>query len=130
MAKGDPASAGGLFVSLRRLLATVIEIAQVRLDLLSAELEIEKQRVMAGLLFGVAALLVLGVGVVLACGFIILLLWDGYRLAAVAVLSLVFFGSGLWLMRNARERLRSPGGPFAASVSELRRDQSGLAAHD
>ncbi len=120
-------SSGGLFDSLRRLLATVIEIAQVRLDLLSTELEIEKQRVLAGLLFGVAALLVLGVGVVLACGFVILLLWDGYRLAAVGVLALGFFGSGLWLMRGAQERLRSPGGLFAASVAELKRDQSDVA---
>jgi uncharacterized membrane protein YqjE len=126
----DPGSGGGLFISLRRLLATVIEVAQVRLDLLSAELEIEKQRILAGLLFGVAALLVLGVGAVLACGFIILLLWDGYRLAAVGVLALIFFGSGLWLMRSARECLRSPGGLFAASVAELKRDQSGIAPHD
>jgi uncharacterized membrane protein YqjE len=109
------------------LLATAIEIAQVRLDLLSTELEIEKQRILAGLLFGVAALLVLGVGVVLACGFVILLLWDGYRLAAVGALALIFFGSGLWLMRSAQERLRSPGGLFATSVAELKRDQSGMA---
>jgi uncharacterized membrane protein YqjE len=130
VASGNPASAGGLFVSLRRLLATAIEIAQVRLDLLSTELELEKQRILGGLLFGVAALLVLGVGVVLACGFIILLLWDGYRLAAVGVLALLFFGSGLWLLHSAQQRLRSPGGLFAASVDELKRDQADLTPSD
>jgi uncharacterized membrane protein YqjE len=119
-----------LFDSLRRLLATAIEIAQVRLDLLSTELELEKQRILAGLLFGVAALLVLGVGAVLACGFIILLLWDGYRLAAVGVLSLLFFGLGAWLLRSAQQRLRSPGGLFAASVDELKRDQADLTPSD
>ena len=127
MTTGDAAAAGGLFVSLRRLLATAIEIAQVRLDLISTELEIEKQRILSGLLFGIGALLVLGVGVVLGCGFVILLLWDGYRLAAVGVLALIFFGCGVWLMRSAQERLRSPGGLFAASVAELKRDQSDLA---
>ena len=130
MATSNPASAGGLFVSLRRLLATAIEIAQVRLNLLSTELELEKQRILGGLLFGVAALLVLGVGAVLACGFIILLLWDGYRLAAVGVLSLLFFGSGVWLLRSAQQRLRSPGGLFAASVDELKRDQADLTPSD
>ncbi len=124
----DPASPGGLFVSLRRLLATVLEMALVRLDLLSTELEIEKQRFLAGLMFGVAALLLLAVGAVLACGFVILLLWDGYRLPALGLLALIFFGCGVWLMRSAQARLRSPGGLFSASVAELRRDQSDLAS--
>lgn len=118
--------AGGLFASLRQLMATVVDIAQVRIELLSAELELEKQRVLAGLLLGVAALLVLGVGAVLACGFVILLLWDGYRLAAVGSLSLLFVAAGLWLMRSARARLVTPGGVFAASVTELARDQAAL----
>lgn len=71
---GDSAATGGLFNSLRRLLSTALEMLQVRMELLGTELELEKQRILAGLLFGVAAVLVLIVGVVLACGFVILLI--------------------------------------------------------
>jgi hypothetical protein len=39
-----PASRTGLFESLRQLLATALEIGRVRLDLLVADLQLEKLR--------------------------------------------------------------------------------------
>ncbi len=124
---GDSAATGGLFNSLRRLLSTALEMLQVRMELLGTELELEKQRILAGLLFGVAAVLVLIVGVVLACGFVILLMWEGYRLAAVGVLALLFLGGGALLLHSAQSRLRSPGGGLlAASMAELARDRERL----
>jgi uncharacterized membrane protein YqjE len=119
---------GGLFASLQRLLATVLEIAQVRLDLLGTEVELEKRRLFDGLLWAVVALLFLGVGLLLLCSFVVLLFWDGYRLAAAGLLTLLFLGSGLLLMRNARQRLRSPSGMFSASVTEMNRDRAELQA--
>jgi uncharacterized membrane protein YqjE len=124
----DPVKESGLFVSLRRLLSTAIEMIQVRLDLLGTEVELEKRRLFDGMLWGAIGLLVLGVGVVLFCGFIILLFWDGYRLAAVGVLALLCLGGSVVLMREARHRLRNPSGIFSASISELKRDQTGLQA--
>lgn len=124
----DPVQERGLFSSLRRLLATVLEMAQVRLDLLGTELELEKRRLFDGLLWGTLALLILGIGLVLLCGFVILLFWEGYRLTAVGVMALLFLGAGVLSMRQARQRLRNPGGMFKASLSELERDQTGLRA--
>jgi uncharacterized membrane protein YqjE len=124
----DPVKETGLFVSLRRLLSTAIEIIQVRLDLLGTEVELEKRRLFDGMLWGAIGLLILGVGIVLFCGFIILLFWDGYRLAAVGVLALLCLGGSILLMREARHRLRNPSGIFSASLAELKRDQTGLQA--
>jgi uncharacterized membrane protein YqjE len=59
---------------------------------------------------------------------VVLLFWDGYRLAAAGLLTLLFLGSGLLLMRNARQRLRSPSGMFSASVTEMNRDRAELQA--
>ena len=67
----------GLFASVRRMLGTVLEIAQVRLELLGTEVEFEKRRLLDGLLWGALGLMVVGVGLVLACGFVILLFWEG-----------------------------------------------------
>ncbi|NDP38048.1 MAG: phage holin family protein [Rhodoferax sp.] len=116
----------GLFASVRRLLGTVLEIAQVRLELLGTELELEKRRLFDALLFGLIALLAVGVGVVLLCGFIILLFWEGYRLPAVGVLTLLFFAAGAWLAFAARKRLQSATGIFEASLAELKLDRAGL----
>ena len=101
-------------------------MAQVRLDLLGTELEVEKERILTGLLFGMAALLVLGVGVVLCCGFVIMLLWEGYRLPALGVLALLFVAGGVHLLHRAQQRLRTPGGTFSASAAELARDRAEL----
>lgn len=124
----EPVKETGLFASVRRLLATALEMAQVRLDLLSTEVELEKRRLFDGLLWGAAGLLVVGLGLVLLCGFVILLFWEGYRLTTVGVMALLFLGAGVLSMRQARQRLRNPGGMFKASLSELERDQTGLRA--
>ena len=125
-----PVQESGLFASLRRLLATVLEIAQVRLELLGTEVELEKRRLFDGLLWGVVALLVLGVGLVLLCGFVALLFWEGYRLAAVGVMALLFLVGAVLLMREARHRLRNPTDMFVNSVAELKRDRTGLHGSD
>jgi len=124
----EPAKSAGLFASLRGLAATATEMAQVRLELLSTEVEREKLRVFDGLVWAALALVLLCVGVVLLCGFVVLLFWEGYRLPALAVLTLVFIAAGVWVAIIARQRLSSPGGMFATSVAELARDRSGLSA--
>jgi uncharacterized membrane protein YqjE len=119
-----------LFASVRRLLATALEMAQVRLDLLSTEVELEKRRLFDGLLFAALALLALAVALLFLCAFVILLSGEAHRLAAVGGLTLFFALLGAFLIRAARQRLRSPGGMFAASLDELKRDRAGLRAPD
>jgi uncharacterized membrane protein YqjE len=120
----------GLFASLRRLLGTAIETVQVRLALLSNEIEEEKQRLVDGLLWAGLALLLLGLGTLLLCGFVVVLFWDDHRQEALGFLSALFLGLGAWLMRVARAYLRRPGGLFSTSVEELGRDRAGLDSKD
>ena len=125
----EPVRESGLFASLRRLLATALEIAQVRLELLSSEVELEKRRILDGLFWGAVGLMILGVGVALLCGFVILLFWDGYRLYAVGLMALTFLAGGALLMREVHKRLSNPtGGMFRASAAELERDRAGLSS--
>lgn len=122
----SPAPSRGLLASLRQLISTLLEVGHVRLALLGTEIEFEKRRLLDGLLWASVAVLLLGIGLVLLCGFVILLLWDGYRLAAVATLTVLFLGGGALSVRYARQRLRNPSGMFNASLAELQRDQSEL----
>ena len=114
----------GLFGQLQGSLGTVIELLRVRLALLGTELELEKHRVGLGLLWGAMALLSLTVASVLFCGFVILLLWEGYRLAAVGVLAVFFFGVGLLMLQVAQRRLRANSNLFSVSLAELDRDRA------
>lgn len=121
-----PSTGGGLLASLRRLVASGLEIAQVRLELLSAELEQEKLRLFDALMWAGIGLFLFAVGTVLAVGALVLMFQEAYRLPALAVLSAVFIAVAAWLLRRARDLLRQPGGLFAGSVAELSRDRESL----
>lgn len=122
----DPIKDSGLFIGIKRWLATALEIAHVRLDLLGTELQIEKHRIFSGLIWGAFALMLLGVGLVLFCGFILLLFWDSYRLAATGSLSLLFISGAYLVMREAKQRLSQPSSLFKSSLDELKKDRSAL----
>jgi len=112
----------GLFASLRRLLGTALELAQVRLALLGTELERAGQRLLDGLLWGGAALIVLGVGLLLLCAFLLMLVREDYRLAALGGLTVIFLGTAVWLLQTARSRLRNLQNLFELSLNELKQD--------
>jgi uncharacterized membrane protein YqjE len=122
----EPSKETGLFASLRQLLGTAVEALQVRLALLSNEIEQEKLRLFDGLLWAGLALLLLGLGALLLCAFIVVLFWDSHRLLALGTLTLLFLGAGIAVLFMARTRLQSPGGLFNSSVAELGRDRAGL----
>ncbi len=125
MAEATPQS--GLLEQLRQRLDAGLSLLQVRLALLGTELEIEKQRLLAGFFWGVAALISLTLALVMFSGFVILLLWDGYRLAAMGVLAVVFLLAAVGLQRVARLKLQVGSNLFRASLSELERDRAALA---
>lgn len=121
-------SRAGLFDSLRRLLSTGLEITQVRLELLGADLALEKLRLIDVVLRVLLGAMLIGIGLVLLIGFVLLLLWDGYRLPALAVLTLLCLLGGAWLLRAARRRLGQGEAMFAATRIELERDRVALSA--
>ena len=124
----DSAAPSGLFASLRHMLADALALGQVRLELLGNELELEKQRILEALVQGALALMLLGLGLALACGFLLLLLWDGHRLAALGLMALSALAAGAYLLRSAGLRLHRPGGVLQDSLSELRQDLEQLRA--
>ena len=64
----------------------------------------------------------------LVCGFVILLFAEGYRLAAVGVMSLLFLGGGTLVMLEARRRLQNRESMFEVSAQELAKDRADLTA--
>jgi uncharacterized membrane protein YqjE len=119
--------APGLFDSGRRALQGLVDLAQLRLELFGTELEAEKLRLFDALFQAIAGVVLLGLALVLALGFVVLLFWEGHRLAAIGVLTLLFTAAGLGLLLRARAGLKArDGGPFALTLGELRRDRDAL----
>jgi uncharacterized membrane protein YqjE len=94
------------------------------LELLGTELEFEKRRIFDGLVLAAVALLFLGLGLVLLCGTVVLLFWEGDRLMAAGWMTFSFLSLGLIFLGQARQRLKAPQGIFQKSVDELKRDQA------
>ena len=90
------------------------------------ELEEERQRVLALLLWGAVAVLGLGAGLLFLAIFLTVLLWDSQRLLVLGIFTALFLGIGLAAVYLSCKLGRSPSGLFAASMAELSRDRAAL----
>jgi uncharacterized membrane protein YqjE len=128
MAEAGSEGGKGLFESLKTFSGTLLAITQTRLQLLSTDLEEERERLLSLLVSGMVALFCLGVGVVLTTIFIVVAFWDNYRLVALGSLAGFFLLAGVaaWgvVMYKARTKPRL----FAASLSELDKDRQQLSS--
>jgi uncharacterized membrane protein YqjE len=125
MSAGAPDA--GLAASLRRLLGSLLEVAQVRLELLATEYESEKLRIFDAIVWLALALMFATGGLVLVAGFIVLSMPPSLRAATMGALALLCVVAAVWLALQARRRLADTAGPLAATVDELRRDRSEFA---
>ena len=115
-----------MLAALRGLLATLVEVGELRLDLLAAELALERRRLFEALLLGVLAVMLLTVGALVLCGWIAVLLWDRYRLGTLAAMALFLLGAGALALMLARRRVRGRTETFAARLALLRHDHARL----
>ena len=128
MNAGGPGTGGPapLIASLRQFVASAIELAEVRLELLGTELEQQKQRIASGLVWAMLAVVLFALALVMLTACVLLLFWEGYRLQAAGAMLLLFLAGGALAWRHALARLKTPPGAFALSVAELGRDRGAV----
>lgn len=116
----------GIFASLRGALGSALSLLQTRLLLLATEVEEEKQRFAALLIWGLAATLALGVGLIFLSIFLTALFWDTHRLLILGACASVFCVFGLVALVLFMRQVRTPSTLFAASLAELTQDRASL----
>lgn len=119
-------SRAGLYASVKGLLGTSLTLVQTRIQLLATELEEERQRILALLLWAAVAVLAMGAGLVFLAIFLTVLLWDTHRLLVLGVFTAIFLGLGLSAVFLAWRLAHTPSGLFQASLTELSRDRTAL----
>ena len=117
---------GWPFDSVKAIAATLLAIAHTRLELLSTELEEERVWLISTLVWTFVALFCAGIGVVLATLFIVVVLWDTYRLLALGISAILFLLGALLAWRIVRKKARAKPRLFAASLAELSKDHEEL----
>ncbi len=122
------ASGEGLLDSLKTLTATVVAMAYNRLHLLSADIEIARERVFSLLITVIVSLFFLCFSVLLLSIFIVVIFWDTHRLLALGTVTGLFLGVGGLLMMRAMSAIKKMPATFEASLAELAKDHVQLTA--
>jgi uncharacterized membrane protein YqjE len=126
MTEKTPGGSKGLLGSLTTLAATLVAITHSRLELLSADLEEEREYLLSQLVLTMAALFCLGVGVVLAIILLVVAFWETHRLMMLGSLAGFFLATGMATWSFAIHKAKSKPRLFAASLSELFKDRQQL----
>ncbi|MDD2915225.1 MAG: phage holin family protein [Gallionella sp.] len=126
MTNQTPVGGKGLLESLTALAATLISIAHTRLDLLSSDLEEEREHLLSLQVLILVALFCLGVGVVLVTILLVVAFWDTHRILVLGLLAGLFLAAGLAAWLFAMHKARTKPRVFAASLSELLKDRQQL----
>jgi uncharacterized membrane protein YqjE len=124
--KASTGPLGGLVHSLTQVVATLVAMAQTRLELLTTELQEEIQRAALVLLWAFVALFAAGIGLFLLALAAIFAYWETHRVLVSVLLTLTFFGiaafAALYLRKLLRSRLRM----LEGTLGELARDKQYL----
>ena len=110
----------------RGWVANILELAEVRLELLTIEARIGLQRLILVCVYGVLGAVLAAFGIIFLALLITVAMWATHPLLALGVFTTLFLGGGLVLMILARGKLRGLVEMFSVTREELRRDQHRL----
>ena len=122
----DSTNSGRSERRVRGWLANVLELAEVRLELLTIEARIGLQRLILVCVVGVLGAVMAAFGVIFLALLITVWLWDSHPLLALGVFTALFLGGGIVALLTAQGKLRGLVEMFGATRDELRRDQQRL----
>lgn len=119
-------SGKGLFESITTLTSTLVAIVHTRLELLSTDLEEDRERLMSLVTLSLIALFCLMIAVVLITITLVVALWDSYRVLTLASIAGVFLIVGVATWLAAIHKVKNKPKMFVASLLELIKDRQQL----
>ncbi|MGE5130610.1 MAG: phage holin family protein [Sphingomonadaceae bacterium] len=126
MADSGPAPEAGVFASLRHTLASLVALAHTRLDLAVTELEEQRERLLALLLWGVGAV-VLSAAAFLLCGLaLVAIFWDTHRLLVAGLIGAASLVAAAVAIVGFRARAKARPRLLQSTLAELARDHDTL----
>jgi uncharacterized membrane protein YqjE len=120
------AESKGLLESLAAFASTLVGIAHTRLELLSNDLEEDRERLFSIVALYLAAMFFLVVGLILAIILIVFVLWETHRLLALSSIAGFFLLLGLATWGFAMRMTKRKPKLFSASLLELLKDRENL----
>jgi uncharacterized membrane protein YqjE len=119
-----PHEPGGLLTTAKRMLRSVCDLAQTRLELFLTELKEERFRLFDALLLMAIGVVCALMALVLLTFTLVLIFWD-HRVIVLGVLTLLYAAGAGTAFRTLRQRHRN-WDAFAATLEELKKDRACL----
>lgn len=108
--------------------ASLVAIAHTRLELLSLDLEYEREHLLSIMLLALGAAFLLGIGVVLTVILLVVMFWETHRLLVLSLLAILFLFLGMVVGTYAWYRAHTKPKLFTESLSELQKDRQQLSS--
>ncbi|HUY83116.1 MAG TPA: phage holin family protein [Steroidobacteraceae bacterium] len=124
----DGAPDAGPIAALRRILATLLDLARTRIDLIAVEVEEQIEHAAKILLWGIAAVFFGSLALLLLAFTIVIAFWDTHRMLAAAGVTAAFALAAAAAGLSVRRRLRQRPRVLSATSAELKRDADALDA--
>ena len=112
----------GLFASLKRALASWLDIVASRVELLANEWEEERLRLAQALFFALFALFCFCMGILFLSILVVLFFWQDHPMPAAFFLALAFFAASLFSFRMLSRKMKQKPLVFADTLNELKKD--------
>jgi uncharacterized membrane protein YqjE len=112
--------------ALKNLAGTLIGVVHTRIELLSTEWEEERARLGRIWIALSLTLFFTGVATVLAAAFVVVSLWESYRLWALGAMTLVFVAAAVVCWRIAMHALAAKPRLFASTLAAFEADRAAL----
>src|SRR5688572_15866801 len=108
----------GVMDSIRTTLATTARLVRTRLDIISTELEEQREWLQNLVLLGVAGLFFISMGLVLVTMFVVTLFWETHRVAVLGGFSAIYLGVGIWAVMTFRKKMHQRPKLFSTTTQE------------
>jgi uncharacterized membrane protein YqjE len=130
MPNGSSAGApppGGVVDTVRSFLASWVAVVKTRVEILSLEIEEQREWLEHHMLMAVAAGFLVSLGLVMLTIFIVVLFWEtDARLWVLGGFVLLYLGAGTGLFLALRAKIKSKPKMFASTATELGKDYASL----
>src|SRR5437764_103417 len=107
MAGASSVPSAGIMESIRSFLASWIAVIKTRVEIISVEIEEQREWIEQLLLLAVGAAFCMSMGMILLTLFVVVLFWDKHPLAVLGAFTVLYLAVGLVLWLSLQHKIKT-----------------------
>jgi len=116
----------GAMDAIRTTLATTAKVIRTRLEIISCELEEQREWMQSLLLFAVLGIFCVCMGLVMLTLFVVAMFWESHPKIVLGAFAGIYLAVGIWAVLTFKGKLGSRPKLFQTTTEELAKDEAQL----